>query len=105
MSSKKERIINAIYSAIETYNSFQPKEQRLEKNVDTILFSRAGFTKEGKLDSLGLVNLLVLVEEKMKVEFGNEISIDIPAIIEKREKLLVNLSVLIDYFESNLNKN
>ncbi len=60
-----ERIIQAIYDAFDEINLQQPKERQLIKSVETVLFD-----KSGKLDSLGLVNLIVAVEDKIEIEFG-----------------------------------
>jgi len=74
----------------------------LEKKGDTVLFSRTGFTKEGKLDSMGLVNLLVLIEEKIKADCSNGFTLDISEVIENKETLLMNLDTLINYLETKV---
>ncbi len=61
----EERVIEAIFGAVEGVNEQLPEKNQLEKSVDTILFG-----KSGKLDSLGFVNLIVAVEEKIEEEFG-----------------------------------
>ena len=97
MSSSKSIIEKALFAAIDDYNAFQPAEQKLEKNTSTVLFSRAGFTKEGKLDSIGLVNLLVLIEEKMRIESGTDYTLNIQEIIDNKETILKNLGSLTDH--------
>lgn len=59
------KIIQVIFSAIDEINQQLPKEQRLEKSIDAVLFGRSG-----KLDSLGLVNLIVATEQKIEEKFG-----------------------------------
>ena len=59
------KIIQVIFSAIDEINQQLPKEQRLEKSIDAVLFGRSG-----KLDSLGLVNLIVATEQKIEEQFG-----------------------------------
>ena len=51
---KNERIIQAIFSAINEVNHLMPDEKQLEKSVNTAL---SGTSSE--LDSLGLVNLII----------------------------------------------
>ncbi len=54
-----------IYSAIDEVNERLPAEERLDKSIDTILFGESG-----RLDSLGLVNLIVAIEQKIEEEYG-----------------------------------
>lgn len=59
-----EKIIQVIFDAIDDLNE-QYQEKKLVKSVDTVLFGESG-----KLDSLGLVNLIVATEQKMEERFG-----------------------------------
>jgi acyl carrier protein len=59
------KILEAIYAAIEELNLQLPQEQRLQASPETVLFGEAG-----PLDSLGLVNLIVLVEQKVEEHTG-----------------------------------
>lgn len=63
-------VVQAIYGAIDEVNQQLPGNQHIEKSTDTILFGRSGV-----LDSLGLVNLIVTVEERVEEEFGVAITI------------------------------
>jgi acyl carrier protein len=54
---EKDNILTIIYEAIDNINENLPKNKRLEKKLETNLFGQ-----EGKLDSLGLVNLIVNIE-------------------------------------------
>lgn len=63
--TKKDRVLQSILKAMNELNQQLPKEQRLEKSEKTVLFGRAG-----KLDSLGLVNLFVMIEQNLQEEFG-----------------------------------
>lgn len=57
----KEKIIKTIFRAIDDINELSPKERRLKKTLNTVLF--------GKLDSLGFITLIVAVEQKIEEEF------------------------------------
>jgi len=57
--------MQAIFRAIDTVNQARPPAQRLRKAADAVLLG-----PESPLDSLGLVNLVVAVEEEMAEEFG-----------------------------------
>ncbi len=50
-------ILEIIYEAVDEINEDLPKSKQIAKSPDTALFG-----KDGKLDSLGLVNLIVGVE-------------------------------------------
>ena len=60
-----ERVLQAMFKAMDEVNQVLPKEQRLEKSVDTVVLGN-----QGTLDSLGLVNLIVAIEQKIEEEFG-----------------------------------
>ena len=67
---EKERLKQAIFGAIDEINRQLTSEQRLEKSMDTILLGSLG-----KLDSLGLVNLIVATEQKVEEGFSVTISL------------------------------
>jgi acyl carrier protein len=54
-----------IFSAIDEVNERLSGEEQLEKSINTTLFGESG-----KLDSLGLVNLIVAIEQKIEDEYG-----------------------------------
>ncbi len=60
-----ERVLQAMFKAMDEVNQVLPKEQRLEKSVDTVVLGN-----QGTLDSLGLVNLIVAIEQKIEEDFG-----------------------------------
>ncbi len=67
---EKEKLKEAIFGAIDEINRQLTSEQRLEKSMDTILLGSLG-----KLDSLGLVNLIVATEQKVEEGFSVTISL------------------------------
>ena len=66
----EEEITRAILSTIDEINLQLPKGQRLEPSMDAPLFGESG-----PLDSLGLVNLIVLVEQKVEECTGKTVSL------------------------------
>lgn len=62
-------ILNLIYDAIEEVN-LGLEEVKMEKNEDTVIFG-----PESVLDSMDLVQLISLIEEKIEDETGKYISI------------------------------
>ncbi len=62
-------ITEAIFRAIDQVN-LQLAKEKLEKSEDAILTG-----KSGKLDSLGLINFIVAVEEELEEASGMSISL------------------------------
>lgn len=65
-----DTIEQIVLSAVEELNLQQPDDRQLELTPDTQLFGRGS-----KLDSLGLVNLIVMVEEKIMDQIDAVITI------------------------------
>ena len=65
MELSEERILRTIFEVVDEVNKMLPEERRLQKLPDTFL---AG--DSGNLDSLGLINLIVEVESRVKKNFG-----------------------------------
>lgn len=97
---KNERIIQAIFSAINEINQELPKEQQLNKSVDTILFG-----KSGKLDSFGLVNLIVLTEQRIEEEFGITITIADEKAMSQKKSPFKTVRTLANYISLLLKEN
>lgn len=94
-----ERIKTIVFKAIDEFNLSQEIDHRLEKTKEEVLFSRAGFTETGKLDSLSLVYFLVTVEEYLQKELGTDFDLKTQELIEAKEKELKNIESLIQYIE------
>ena len=92
-----------IFSAIDEFNMSQELDGRLEKTEQTILFSRAGYTGKGVLDSLTLVYFLVTVEEFLQKTYGENFNLKTQNLIETKEKNLKDISSLVQYVENLLN--
>ena len=90
--SIKERVIHRIYNVIDEVNDQYEKDKQLEKSLDTVLFG-----KGGKLDSLGLVHLIVATEEKIEDEFEIAITIADEKAISQRRGPFKTIGSLADY--------
>lgn len=101
MDSSKN-IKEIIFSAIDEFNLSQQSENRLEKREDEVLFSRAGYTEAGKLDSLTLVYFLVTLEEQFQKEFGAGFDLKTQDLIESKEQKLKNIASLISYIQNRI---
>jgi acyl carrier protein len=94
-----EKVLQTIFVAIDELNGQLPKEEKLEKSIDTALFGN-----EGNLDSLGLVSLVTSVEQRIEEDFGKTVTI-----LEEMETLedenpFETIKTLTDYVASILEK-
>ena len=65
-----EEAVRIIYAAIAQLNPQLPKEQQLQPAPDTALYG-----SEGKLDSLGVANLIVIMEPTLEERYGFKIDL------------------------------
>lgn len=63
-------IFEAVYAAIRESNGLMQPDQRLVCTPETVLLG-----EEGTLDSLGLINLLVLIEEEVGTRLGRTVTL------------------------------
>ncbi len=79
-----EQILQIIYDAIDEVNLSLNPNQSLEKFPETVLVGESG-----NLDSLGVVNLLVVVEENIARIFGEDIGLLEPILSTEGRKWTV----------------
>jgi len=99
-AGRVEKIVQAIFRAVDEVNQGLPEGQRLKKSLDTVLFGRSGV-----LDSLGLVNLIVAAEEKIEEEFGITITIADERAMSRKNSPFRTIGTLVDYVSSLLEEN
>ena len=97
MSNKK--IENLIINAIKEINEQLPQEQQLGQSTKTVLFG-----KDGKLDSLGLVTLLVIIEQNIEDEFDVSITIANERAMSQKHSPFRTGESLADYIEMLLHE-
>lgn len=73
----RRKVLEAVYLAVERLNEQLVAEERIQKSAEAKLFG-----PEGPLDSLGLVNLVVLVEEAVHERLGQRIVLGEEAVTE-----------------------
>ena len=59
----RQDVLRLIYMTIDEINETLPEDRQLQKSVETHLIGRGG------LDSLGLVNFIILLEQRLADEF------------------------------------
>lgn len=92
MSLNLEAAIQAIFNAIEEMNLQLPSDQQLEKSTDAILFAEGG-----KLDSLGLVNLVMSVEQHIMDLTDTELVLASEAAMSRKRSPYRSVSALAEY--------
>src|SRR6202165_1790029 len=93
----EERILKAVYDAIDELNAQLPPGVSVEKSLDAPLYGASG-----KLESLDFVTLVMEVEEKIKAEFGVDITIADENLLSKDKSPFSSLGTLIEYLEEVL---
>jgi len=92
-----ERVTEAVYSAIDELNAQLPPGVSVDKSLDAPLYGASG-----KLESLDFVTLVMEVEEKIKTEFGVDITIADENLLSKQKSPFSTVRTLIEYLEEVL---
>ena len=88
----KEIVTQAVFSAIDEINSVRLMDGRLEKTSQTRLIPGAG-----QLDSLGLVELVVAIEQQIEERFGKTIVLEPSGIRLDSDSPFRDVGTLIDH--------
>ena len=97
---KRKTIENIIINAVKEINERLPKEQQISKTSKTVLFG-----KDGQLDSLGLVNFLVTIEQNIEDEFDVSITIADERAMSQKHSPFRTIGTLADYIDMLLKEN
>lgn len=92
-----EKVIQAIFDAIDEINEQYPEEQRLTKSADTVLFGESG-----KLDSLGLVNLVVATEQRLEEIFDVSLTLADEKAMSQKNSPFRTVGTLAEYISKLL---
>ncbi len=97
---EKKKIIQAIFSAIDEVNQELPEREQLNKSVDTVLLGESS-----PLDSLGLVTLIVVLEERIEDEFDEVIALADDEAFSDEKGPFANVNALTNHISSLLDGN
>ncbi len=98
MISTYEKVISLVLKGITEINQQLLPEQRIDASPETILMGR-----EAKLDSMGLLSLLIVVEGEIASDFGIEFTlVDDNSVLD--ENILKNVGSLANYITEMVNK-
>ena len=96
----RKTIENLIISSVKEINEQLPQEQQLGQSTKTVLFG-----KDGKLDSLGLVTLLVIIEQNIEDELDVSITIADERAMSQKRSPFRTIGTLTDYIDMLLREN
>jgi acyl carrier protein len=100
MNKENHRVAGIVYEAVDEYNQELPADEQLDKSLDCLLYG-----KSGKLDSLGLVNLIVLIERKVEEEYGVPIMIADERAMSQERSPFRTIGRLVEYISMLLEEN
>lgn len=92
-------VVKAVHSAVDDLNEILDPSERLDKSPDVALIGI-----DARLDSLGLVNLIVLVEEKVQQGFGVGITLVDERAMSQSKSPFRTLGSLAEFVEEQLNE-
>lgn len=93
----KEQIKDAIFQAMQNINQQLPENKALIISLDTVLYGT-----KGKLDSLGLVTLILATEEEIEERFDTLISIADERAMSQVNSPFKTVATLVDYLDDLL---
>ena len=96
---EKDEIRRIIFNAIDLLNQARDEEDKIPVNPDTLLFGTNGY-----LDSMGLVSLLIDIEESLQIE-GLDVSLSDERAMSERNSPFRDVSALTEYIDKLIAKN
>lgn len=98
--SNQDRIVGAVYRAVDELNKQLPKGVQVEKSLPTPLYG-----KHGKLESIDVVTLIMEVEDQIGAEFGTSITIADDRTMSQQNSPFLTIQTLTDYVTELLKEN
>ena len=95
-----DRITALIWDAIDEVNELLPEDARVAKQADTVLLGESG-----SLDSFGLVNLVVALEQRIEDEFGVTLTLADDKAMSYSRSPFRTVATLRDYVTALLKNN
>jgi acyl carrier protein len=94
-----EKIVHMLFNVIDELNQLRSQEDHLEKDLKTPLTGDFG-----RLDSAGLINLIVMTEQKTGEELGRPILLTDEHTMSQVNQVFRTLGTLADYISQLLNE-
>ncbi len=93
----KQAVLEIIFATIDEMNETTSADDKLEKSPETHLFGR-----QGRLDSLGLVNFVVSLEQNIAEEFGVAVTLADEKALSRETSPFLTVDTLSDYIVEQL---
>ncbi len=95
-----ENVNKVIFESIDDLNSQMTDEGHLEKSMETALYGQ-----KSKLDSFGLVNLIVDIEQRIQDELGFSVDLADEKALSQKNSPFLTINSLSDYICGLLKEN
>jgi acyl carrier protein len=89
---QRDRIRRLVYDAIDELNQDLLEVQRLEKDEGVILLGTSG-----KLDSLQILNLVLIIEKNLEKEFNRQLSLMDESTLTQADDPFMSVGSLVKY--------
>ena len=96
---QKQKITNLVFSVIDEINKESSKEEQIIKALDSVIYG-----SHGELDSLGLVNFVVAVEQKIEDVFGKSINLADDKAMSQKNSPFQTVETFVNYIYDVLEK-
>ena len=96
-SDLKNTILKIIYLIIDEHNNSNSEDLNIQKSLNTELIG-----SQGKLDSLGFLNLIVNIESKVREEIHSDITVIDETLFLKENGPYKNINSLVEYILSQI---
>ena len=97
MNNKYKKILDIIYSSIIEVNKQQPPEYTIRAHKDEFLIS-----EESSIDSLGMITLLINIEDKIQNEFNKKLDLVEEKLISDENSPIKTVDGLAKWLENNV---
>ena len=95
----ENQIKEMLFKVVEEINENFDKDQQLKLSTETVLLG-----KEGNVDSILLVNLVVAIEQRIEDEFDIEVNLADERALFEKESPFRTIGTLIDYISQIIKK-
>lgn len=92
-------VLKLIYDSIDEINEELEDDEKVKKGEDTVIYADGS-----SLDSLGLVNLITIIEQKLEEETGEYITIADERALSMESSPFQNVKSLKEYIELLINE-
>ena len=86
------QISDTLYEAVDEVNELLPPEEQIAKSPETVLFGSTG-----RLDSLGLINLIVAVEKRVAERYDVSITLADEKAMSQKNSPFQTMASLVQY--------